>query len=151
MKIIIFIIFSFTAYFINAHELEISDSNLLDQTTIEIINERMKKMSIINKLSQQIYKQLNLEDFKKIKDNTIELKNTAIDFRQLFPENSNGGKAKELIWEDKVLFEEYIDNFINDIDLMINNINEKNTKQLLESFKIMTSNCSSCHKKFKNK
>ena len=68
---------------------------LKDKSAEEIINTRMKIMSSINQISQKIYKQLNKSDFSILEINTLELKDSAIKFKQLFPDNSMGGKAKK--------------------------------------------------------
>lgn len=124
---------------------------LEDKTAEEIVNTRMKKMSVINKLSQKIYKQLNVESFDLLKDNTLQLKHAAIEFATLFPDNSEGGNAKEIIWQDKELFKEYNNNFLDDINSMLINIDNKDLSNLKISFNNMASNCGSCHKKFKKK
>jgi len=124
---------------------------LVDKSAEEIINERKKIMSTINKLSQKIYKKLNSSDLVFFKKKTLELKHSASEFKNYFPKNSKGGKAKNEIWENKILFEEYNNNFISDINLMLIGIDENNIKSLKESFNNMSSNCGTCHKKFKNK
>ena len=129
-----------------SHEIKLKDI-----TTEEIINTRKKKMSIINKLTQKIYKQLNTDDYEVLKENTIELKHSADDFQMLFPKESQGGKAKKLIWEDKKLFDKYNEDFLYDINFMLVSINEKDSINLKQNFNNMASNCSSCHKKFKKK
>ena len=146
MKIIFNIVILITALSVSSHEV-----NLKNYVTEEIINTRMKEMSSINNLSQKIYKQLNLADFTLLKNNTIKLKHSAIDFKKLFPINSKGGKAKNLIWEDRILFNEYNDNFLNDINFMLIDIENKDIVSLKKNFNDMSTNCSSCHKKFKNK
>jgi|TARA_B110000196_G_C21145128_1_gene666156 cytochrome c556 len=146
MKIIFYITFLIIAFSVSGHEVKIEY-----KTTEEIINARMKKMSLINNLSQKIYKELNLADFDLLKKNTLELKHAATHFKKLFPINSKGGRAKNLIWEKKILFDEYNDNFVSDIDFMLINIDVKDIISLKESFNDMSTNCSSCHKKFKNK
>ena len=146
MKIIISIIVLIIPFSLSSHEVKLDN-----ETTEKIINTRMKKMSIINKASQKIYKQLNSPDFQLIKKDILKLKHAAIDFKDLFPINSNGGKAKNLIWENKELFDKYNDNFIKDIDFMLINIKENDIQALRISFNNMSANCGSCHKKFKNK
>ena len=146
MKIILYVTLIIITQSIYANELE-----LADKTNEEIIDDRMKTMSIVNKLAQKIYRQLSTEDFESIKKDTLELKKSAVKFKHFFPVNSNGGKAKDLIWENKVLFDEYNDKFINDINNMIINIDDENIDDLNTSFHNMTSNCGTCHKKFKNK
>ena len=146
MKKILYITLILLTFSAKSSELKIEN-----QIAEEIINIRMKKMSIINNLSQKIYKQLNSVNFINLRENTLILKKTAIDFNKLFPINSKGGNAKNLVWDNKILFDEYHNNFLNDINAMLININEKNIKSLKKSFNNMSSNCSSCHKKFKNK
>ena len=124
---------------------------LADKSAEEIINDRKKIMSTINKLSQKIYKELNLSDFDFLKKKTLELKHSASDFKNYFPKNSKGGKAKKKIWDNKTLFDKYNNKFISDINLMLIGINENNIISLKESFNNMSSNCGTCHKKFKNK
>jgi len=76
VKIILYIIFIFIAHPIFSLEVE-----LLNKTNEEIINGRMKAMTIINKLYQNIYKQLNLKNFDTIKKDTLKLKKTAVKFK----------------------------------------------------------------------
>jgi len=124
---------------------------LKNKTIEEIINLRIKKMSMINKLTQKIYKQLNTDDYEVLKENTIELKHSADDFQMLFPNESQGGKAKNLIWEEKKLFDKYNEDFLYDINSMLASIDNKDSTNLKKNFNNMASNCSSCHKKFKKK
>ena len=146
MKISFFIILLLTTVSAFSHEIKLEN-----KVAEDLINNRMKIMNNINKLSQNIYKQLNLKDFDLLNENTLKLKHAATDFNKLFPINSRGGKAKDLIWENRILFDEYNDNFLNDINLMLINIKEKKITLLKKSFNKMAANCSSCHKKFKNK
>ena len=150
MKIIFYITFIITSFLITFSVLS-NEMESKNKTTKEIIDTRMKKMTIINSLSQKIYKNLASTDFGTLKEYTIQLKDSAIDFKKLFPINSKGGKAKNLIWENKMMFDEYNDNFLADINLMLINIDKKDSKFIKKSFNNMSSNCSSCHKKFKNK
>ena len=146
MKIFLFIIFLIFPLYGSAHTIELDD-----KTAEEIINSRMKIMSNVNNLVKKIYKQLNTSDFDLLEKKTLELKHSAKEFKKLFPENSKGGKAKNSIWDDKILFDEYNDNFIDDINLMLIDIDDKNIISLKENFNKMSSNCGACHKKFKNK
>ena len=146
MKIILYTLLFVMAMSVNSHEIELDN-----KTKEEIIDIRMKQMGNINILSQKIYKQLNSDNYDILKDNTLKLKHAAIHFQTLFPLNSQGGKAKKIIWEDKKLFNKYNDDFLYDINFMLVNIEGKNIESLKKSFNNMASNCSSCHKKFKNK
>ena len=141
--LILILFFNFTVF---SHEINIEDKKIE-----EIIKLRMKNMSVINALSKKIYKDLNSGDFMILKNNTSELKDNIYEFKQLFPKGSIGGKAKELIWEDKKLFNEYIEAFLRDTDLMIQDIEDQNLISLKNNFNLMTSNCGTCHRKFKSK
>ena len=77
---------------------------------------------------------LNSEDFKLLKDETLELKHAAVEFAGLFPENSEAGNAKKIIWEERELFDEYNNNIINDINSMLADIENKNLSNLKISF-----------------
>ena len=140
---IILIFFSFSTF---GHEVEMEDKNIE-----EIVKLRMKNMSSINSLSKKIYIDLNSKNFENLNTNTIELMHNTMDFKNLFPEGSMGGKARKAIWEDKKLFNQYIEMFIKDIDLMIDSIKKEDSVLLNDSFNKMTSNCGKCHKKFKDK
>ena len=146
MKLLYYIIFFTISASVSGHVVTLENKNLE-----EIINARMKNMSTINKLSQKIYKQLNLDEPLILKENILQLKHAASDFQAQFPPNSEGGNAKNLIWENKKLFNEYNEKFSYDINLMLTSIEEMNAESLKKNFNNMTSNCGSCHKKFKNK
>ena len=143
-----------SGYSVSSHEV-----TLENKTNEYLINTRMKNMSTINKLVQKIYKKFSSADFDfnntleydYLKESALNIKHAAIDFKELFPPNSQGGKANNLIWEDKILFEEFNDNFLIDINLMIDSIDNKNIELLKKNFNNMSKNCGSCHKKFKNK
>ena len=79
-----------------------------------------------------------------------ELLHAAKDFKELFPDGSQGGKASELIWEDRETFELFNDNFIISIEDIGESINNEDSVSLVENFNIMASNCGTCHKKFRN-
>ena len=129
---------------VSGHEIKLED-----KTAEEIINARMKQMNIINKLTTNIYKKLNPDNFKMLKEETIKLKHAASEFKELFPINSKSENTKELIWEDKELFEVYNNNFIEDINFMLISIDQNNFTSLKKSFDDMAAQCGICHKKFK--
>ena len=91
-------------------------------------------MSNINKLSQKIYKQINSDNYEILNENILKLKHSAKKFQMLFPPESKGGNAKNLIWEDRVLFNDYNKKFLYDIDTMLLSIEEKNITSLKENF-----------------
>ena len=129
-----------------AHEVKMEDKKIE-----KIVNLRMKNMSTISSLSKKIYKDINSKDFESLNKNLLELQHNALEFKNSFPEGSMGGKSKKIIWDEKDLFNEYADNFLKDINLLIEDNQSQNLEALNVSFGKMTSNCGTCHKKFKSK
>ena len=72
------------------------------------------------------------------------------EFKLLFPEGSQGGKASELIWADKETFDLFNDNFIKDIESIDDNIENEDNILLTENINNMVSNYRTYHKKFCN-
>jgi|TARA_B110000438_G_scaffold209786_1_gene201713 cytochrome c556 len=128
-----------------AHEV-----NIENKEVEQIVKERMGKMSKIKALSTKMYPLTMSGEFEEIKEFNERLLHNAKEFKQLFPEGSQGGKASSLIWEDRETFNLYIDNFINSIESIGISIENEDSVSLIENFNIMASNCGTCHKKFKN-
>ena len=128
-----------------AHEVNIEDKNVE-----QIVKERMGKMSKIKAFSATMYPLIISGEFVEIKEYNEKLLHNAKEFKGLFPEGSQGGKASSLIWEDRETFDLYNDNFINSIESIGISIENEDSVSLMENFTIMTSNCGTCHKKFKN-
>ena len=128
-----------------AHEVNIEDKNVE-----EIVKERMAKMSKIKAFSTTMYPLTMSGEFGEIKELNDNLLHNTKEFRHLFPEGSQGGKASSLIWEDRELFDLYIDNFIISIENIGISIENEDSVSLIENFNIMATNCGTCHKKFKN-
>ena len=128
-------------------------SNELDLSKManeEIIKERKGAMSKIKALSTAIYPLVFAGEFDEIKDLNNKLLNNAEQFKLLFPEGSQGGKAADLIWTDRETFNLYNDNFIQDIEYIMQSIEEEDSVSLSENFNKMAANCGTCHKKFRN-
>ena len=143
IKIIFFLFFiSFIAI---AHEVNIEDKNVE-----EIVKKRMGNMSKIKAYSTKMYPLTLSGEFDEIKKVNDELLHAAKEFKLLFPEGSQGGKASSLIWEDRETFDLYVDNFINSIESISISIESKDSVSLMEDFTVMSANCGTCHKKFKN-
>ena len=139
--------------FIFAHQVTLEDKSLE-----EIINTRMAKMQEIKSSSSKIHKIISSENFDEIQRLSEILLNAAIQFKGLFPEGSQYGKASESIWTtvddpdniDKIdTFAEYTQKFINDIEMIKLSVELEDQEMLNDSFKSMAENCGSCHKKFK--
>jgi len=126
------------------------DVNIEDKNVEKIVKERMEKMSKIKALSTKMHPLTMSGIFDEIKEYNENLLHNAKDFKQLFPEGSQGGKASALIWEDRETFDLYIDNFIESIEKIALSIENEDSVSLIENFNIMATNCGTCHKKFKN-
>ncbi len=143
IKIILFIIF--LPFMVDSHEV-----NIEDKKVEEIVKQRMSNMSKIKTYSTKMYPLTMSGEFDEIKKVNDELLHVAKEFKLLFPEGSQGGKASSLIWEDRETFNLYVDNFINSIEEVGISIDNEDSVSLMENFNIMTTNCGTCHKKFKN-
>ncbi len=137
-----FLFFSFIAV---SHEINIEDKNVE-----EIINQRMSNMSKIKAYSSKMYPLTMSGEFEEIKKLNDELLHAAKEFKLLFNEGTQGGKASSLIWEDKEKFDLFNDNFISSIENIGKSIDNEDSFSLVENFNIMASNCGTCHKKFRN-
>ena len=132
-------------FFAISHEINIEDKNVE-----EIVKQRMGNMSKIKAYSSKMYPLTMTGEFDEIKLVNEELLHAAKDFKELFPEGSQGGKASDLIWEDRETFDLYNDNFIKSIKDIAISIEKEDSVSLMENFNIMASNCGTCHKKFRN-
>ena len=135
----------FIPFIVVAHEV-----NIEDKSVEKIVKERMSKMTKIKAFSTKMYPLTTSEEFYEIKEFNDKLLHNAKEFKLLFPEGSQGGKASSLIWEDRETFDLYNDNFIKSIENITISIENEDSVNLMESFNIMASNCGTCHKKFKN-
>ena len=145
MNIKLLLLIIFIPFFAISHEI-----NIEDKTVEEIVKQRMGNMSKIKAYSSKMYPLTMTGEFDEIKLVNEELLHAAKDFKELFPEGSQGGKASDLIWEDRETFDLYNDNFIKSIKDIAISIENEDSVSLMESFNIMASNCGTCHKKFRN-
>ena len=136
------LLFSFIAV---SHEINIEDKNVE-----EIVKQRMSNMSKIKAYSTKMYPLTMSGEFEEIKELNDKLLNVAQEFKLLFAEGTQGGKASSLIWEDREKFDLFNDNFISSIENIGKSINNEDSVSLVENFNIMASNCGTCHKKFRN-
>ena len=121
-----------------------------DKSVEEIVKKRMGNMSKIKAYSTKMYPLTMTGDFDEIMELNEDLLHTAKEFKEHFPEGTQGGKASNLIWEDRVTFNLYIENFIKSIEDIKASIENEDSVSLIENFNIMASNCGTCHKKFRN-
>ena len=145
MNIKLLLLIIFIPFFAISHEINIKDKNVE-----EIVKQRMGNMSKIKAYSSKMYPLTMTGEFDEIKLVNEELLHAAKDFKELFPEGSKGGKASDLIWEDRETFNLYNDNFIKSIEDIAISIENEDSVSLMENFNIMASNCGTCHKKFRN-
>ena len=145
MNFKILILLLFFPFLAISNELDISKL-----TNEEIIQERKGAMSKIKVLSTAIYPLVFAGEFDEIKDLNNKLLINAEQFKLLFPEGSQGGKAADLIWTDRETFNLYNDNFIQDIENIMQSIEEEDSVSLSENFNKMAANCGTCHRKFRN-
>ena len=145
MNIKILLLIIFIPFFAISHEI-----NIVDKTVEEIVKQRMGNMSKIKAYSSKMYPLTMTGEFDEIKLVNEELLHAAKDFKELFPEGSQGGKASDLIWEDRETFDLYNDNFIKSIEDIALSIENEDSVSLMENFNVMASNCGTCHKKFRN-
>mgnify|MGYP006129966921 FL=1 len=145
MNIKLLLLIIFISFFAISHEIIIEDKSVE-----EIVKQRMGNMSKIKAYSSKMYPLTMTGEFDEIKLVNEELLHAAIDFKELFPEGSQGGKASDLIWEDRETFYLYNDNFIKSIEDIAISIENEDSVSLMENFNIMASNCGTCHKKFRN-
>ena len=145
MNIKLLLLIIFVPFFAISHEVNIKDKNVE-----EIVKQRMGNMSKIKAYSSKMYPLTMTGEFDEIKLVNEELLHAAKDFKELFPEASQGGKASDLIWEDRETFDLYNDNFIKSIEDIAISIENEDSVSLMENFNIMASNCGTCHKKFRN-
>jgi len=141
----ILLISLFLSFFAHSHEINMEDKNIE-----QIVKQRMSNMSKIKAYSQKMYPLTMSGEFEEIKQLNDELLHIAKEFKLLFPDGSQGGKASSLIWEDRETFELFNNNFISSIEDIGESINNEDSVSLLENFNIMASNCGTCHKKFRN-
>ena len=116
----------------------------------EIVKKRMSNMSKIKAYTTKMYPLSMSGEFEEIKKLNDELLHVAKEFKLLFPENSQGGKAASLIWMERETFELFNDNFIKSIENISQSIIDEDSFALVDNFNIMASNCGTCHKKFRN-
>jgi cytochrome c556 len=145
MNIKLLLLIIFIPFFAISHEINIEDKNVE-----EIFKQRMGNMSKIKAYSSKMYPLTMTGEFDEIKLVNEELLHAAKDFKELFPEGSQGGKASDLIWEDRETFDLYNDNFIKSIEDIALSIENEDSVSLMENFNVMASNCGTCHKKFRN-
>ena len=145
MNIKLILLLLLIPFFANSHEI-----NIEDKSVEKIVKERMANMSKIKAYSSKMYPLAMASEFDELKLLNKELLHAAKDFKELFPDGSQGGKASMLIWKDRETFDLYNNNFIKSIEDIGLSVENQDSVSLMENFNIMASNCGTCHKKFRN-
>ena len=145
MNIKLILLLIFIPFLAISHEV-----NIEDKSVEEVVKQRMANMSKIKAYSSKMYPMTMSGEFVEIKEVNEKLLHAATEFKELFPEGTQGGKASNLIWEDRETFDLYNDNFIKSIEDIAISIENEDSVSLMENFNLMASNCGTCHKKFRN-
>ena len=111
MNIKLLLVLIFLPTIVLSHKVSMEDKSIE-----EIVNKRMANMSKIKAYSQKMYPLTMSGEFDEIKELNHELLHAVSEFKDLFPEGSQGSKASSLIWDDRETFNIYIDNFISSIN-----------------------------------
>ena len=144
-KIILVFVFFLFSSLVFAHTVTLEDKSIE-----KIVNERMALMQKIKNSSSKIYRLIASNEFEEINELNKILLNSAMEFRNYYPEGSQHKDASDTIWTDRDTFNEYNDKFVNDIEMIGLSVELEDADMLSDSFKEMAANCGSCHKKFRN-
>ena len=144
-KIILILLFLISPTILMAHKVSLEDKSLE-----EIVNNRMALMQKVKSTSSQIFRLLKTNDYDAILELNKTLLHAATEFKDHYPEGSQHKGASEEIWNDRETFNEFNDKFISDIEMISLSVELEDNEMLNDSFKVMSANCGSCHKKFRN-
>ena len=143
IKILFLLIFLPSILF--AHKVTLEDKSLE-----EIVNKRMALMMEIKSTSTKMYRILQSNDYEAILELNSTLLNAASEFKNFYPEGSQHKSASDEIWNDRETFNEFNDKFISDIEMISLSAELEDSEMLNDAFKVMSANCGTCHKKFRN-
>ena len=144
-KIIVILLFLISPTILMAHKVSLEDKSLE-----EIVNNRMALMQKVKSTSSQIFRFLKTNDYDAILELNETLLHAATEFKDHYPEGSQHKGASEEIWNDRETFNEFNDKFISDIEMISLSVELEDNEMLNDAFKVMSANCGSCHKKFRN-
>ena len=144
-KITISTLISFIPLYVLAHKV-----NLEDKSLEKIVNERMAIMQKIKSISSKLYRLINSDQYEEMLELNETLLHSASEFKDYYPENSQATGASDNIWSDRETFNEYNQNFVDDIEMISLGIELEDKEMISDAIKAMAANCSTCHKKFRN-
>ena len=93
---------------------------------------------------------INSDQYEEILELNETLLHSASKFKDFYPENSQAEGASDNIWSDRETFNEYNQNFVDDIEMISLSIELEDKEMISDAIKAMAANCSTCHKKFRN-
>ena len=144
-KITLSTLISFIPLYVLAHKVTLEDKSLE-----KIVNERMAIMQKIKSTSSKLYRLINSDQYEEMLELNATLLHSASEFKDFYPENSQAEGASDNIWSDRETFNEYNQNFVDDIEMISLSIELEDKEMISDSIKAMAANCSTCHKKFRN-
>ena len=144
-KITISALISFIPLYVLAHKVTLEDKSL-----VEIVNERKAIMQKIKSTSSKLYRLINSDQYEEMLELNETLLHSASEFKDFYPENSQAEGASDNIWSDRETFNEYNQNFVDDIEMISLSIELEDKEMISDAIKAMAANCSTCHKKFRN-
>ena len=136
---------SFFPIYVLAHKVTLEDKSLE-----KIVNERMAIMQKIKSTSSKLYRLINSDQYEEMLELNETLLHSASEFKDFYPENSQAEGASDNIWSDREIFNEYNQNFVDDIEMISLSIELEDKEMIGDAIKAMAANCSNCHKKFRN-
>ena len=144
-KITLSTLISFIPLYALAHKVTLEDKSLE-----KIVNERMAIMQKIKSTSSKLYRLINSDQYEEMLELNETLLHSASEFKDFYPENSQAEGASDNIWSDRETFNEYNQNFEDDIEMISLSIELEDKEMISDAIKAMAANCSACHKKFRN-
>ena len=84
----------------------------------KIVNERMAIMQKIKSSSSKLYRLINSDQYEEMLELNETLLHSASEFKDFYPENSQAKGASDNIWSDRETFNEYNQNFVDDIEMI---------------------------------
>ena len=144
-KITLSTLISFIPLYVLAHKVTLEDKSLE-----KIVNERMAIMQKIKSTSSKLYRLINSDQYEEMLELNETLLHSASEFKDFYPENSQAKGASDNIWSDRETFNEYNQNFVDDIEMISLSIELEDKEMISDAIKAMAANCSTCHKKFRN-
>ena len=144
-KITLSTFISFIPLYVLAHKVTLEDKSLE-----KIVNERMAIMQKIKSTSTKLYRLINSDQYEDMLKLNETLLHSASEFKDYYPENSQAEGASDNIWSDRETFNEYNQNFVDDIEMISLGIELEDNEMISDAIKAMAANCSTCHKKFRN-